>query len=78
MGLLNSKKIAIIVGSGKLPLEVISKLESLSVDYVVIKFNGVRSADFDENKVTHASFENIGELLTDLKSKKITRISIIM
>ena len=64
---LSNKKVAIIAGSGDLPGEVIKSLKKLHIDFSVIKFSGVTSSVFNEEKVIEASFENISNLFIQLK-----------
>ena len=72
--LLNNKKVAIIVGSGDLPLEVIKSVKRLGITFAIIRFNGVPSNIFINENVIDAKFEQIAELFTELIFSSILKL----
>ena len=54
---LSKKKIAVLAGSGYLPEEVSNSLKKLNIDFSIIRFEGVVSSTFNNNKL----LKNIGK-----------------
>ena len=60
------KKVAIIVGDGNLPLEVLKNVKKLNINYLIVKIDGVNSKIKESNSVIFSSFERISELFSEL------------
>lgn len=71
---LSKKKIAVLVGEGGLPYEVSNGLKKLNIDFVIIRFKGIVSSTFNDNKLIDATFESIADLFYQLKSKNFDSI----
>ena len=71
---LSKKKIAVLVGEGGLPEEVSNGLKKLNIDFAIIRFEGVVSSTFNNNKLIDATFECIADLFNQLKSKNFDSI----
>ena len=70
----HKKKIAVIAGDGLLPEEVVRGIKKLGNQYVIIKFNGVKSRTFYGNDLIEATFENIFDLFVKLKAQNFNSI----
>ena len=71
---LSKKKIAVLAGSGYLPEEVSNSLKKLNIDFSIIRFEGVVSSTFNNNKLIDANFECISDLFRQLKSQNFDSI----
>ena len=69
------KKVAIIVGDGNLPFEVLKGVKKLNINYLIVKIDGVKSKIKESNSVISFSFERISELFSKLKAKNVDSIS---
>ena len=63
----SKKKLAIVVGSGLLPEEVIKSVKKMHIEYVIVKFEGIKSASFIGNPIIEATFETIADLFSQLE-----------
>ncbi len=68
------RKIAVIIGTGDLPEQVILGLEKLNITFSVIIFNDITTFHRKNIKVIDAKFENIDELFIELETNKFTSI----
>ncbi len=69
------KKLAIIVGDGDLPLEVLQSSDKLGINYIVICFKGVQSKIKQQGNVIVAEFENIHKLFHELELLKVDSVA---
>ena len=70
-----NKKIAIIAGSGDLPIEVIKSAKEAGIDFSVIRFSGI-SANIPSNEnVIDATFEQISELFSELEFSSFNAVA---
>tara|TARA_Y200000002_G_C22593765_1_gene626410 strand:+ start:106 stop:948 length:843 start_codon:yes stop_codon:yes gene_type:complete len=72
--ILREKKVALIVGSGALPAVVIAGINRLGIDFAIIKFKGIETTPFNEEKVIDARFEHIDILFDQLAAKKFNSV----
>ena len=71
---LNKQRIAIIVGDGDLPVELVKRVKAIGVSFAIIKFEGVPSKNFINEDIIEAKFENISELFDELKVRKFNSV----
>ena len=72
---LKNKKIAIIVGGGDLPLEVVKSAKALGLDFSIIRFSEVPSNVLHDGNIIEATFEQISKLFTELKSRNFNTVA---
>ena len=68
-------KLAIIVGDGDLPLEVLKSVETTNIDFGIIQFDGVPSQVLNHYPTIQAQFEKIHDLFQDLKRHRYKSIA---
>jgi DUF1009 family protein len=70
----NNKKVAIIVGSGDLPVQIVNGAKALGVDFSIVRFQGVPADIFSNENLIEATFERISDLFYELKSQNFNAV----
>ena len=71
---ISHKKLAVVVGSGTLPFEVIKGIKKLQIEHVIVKFEGVEYNSYEGSNIIEASFENIADLFQQLQKEDFNSI----
>ena len=51
---ISHKKLAVVVGSGTLPFEVIKGIKKLQIEHVIVKFEGVEYNSYEGSNIIEA------------------------
>lgn len=71
---LKNKNVAIIVGTGDLPIQVIRGAKELGVKFCLVRFSEVVSTSFKGEDIIEATFERISDLFYELKDRNFNSI----